>query len=333
MAKQAEDSWKQEPDEQSERLYSLTLALIQTEVGLTKEEIFTAIRGYRIDLEKAGGFSSGLIALNKKFDRDKEALREIGVQIDPAGNSSEGDSDYRYKISREIYIWPTGASLSAKQLQILELAASIWDHAALSPEATHAITRLRAIADLGDATITRGITPRIKTIEPCFIPLKKAIEEKIQVSFTYRKADGTESVRTVDPWQLSHINGLWMLLGFDSERNAPRNFLLKRVHSKIERTKTAFESPTKKALDDAKSDLASVFEKNVAKIHVQRGTTASMHFETHNSKSGIVELHYYDLALLAEELLEFGSSVKVLNPPELIELLESTLKQVIRNHA
>lgn len=329
----AQTGWKLEPDDQSERLYSLTLALVQTEVGLTKDEIFTSIRGYRLDLERAGGFSGDLVSLNKKFDRDKEKLRELGVQIVPGTNSAEGDADYRYRISREIFKWPEGTSLTAKQLQLLELAASLWDRAALSPEATNAITRLRAISELGETSISRAIAPRINTIEPAFSPLKKAIDEKVRVSFVYRRSDGQEALRLVEPWQLTHIAGVWMLLAFDVERSAPRNFLLKRIHSKVTRTKDAITEPTNAQITSAKAELTSVFESNVAKIKVLAGTTAAMHFETHNSPSGEVQINFYDLSLLAEELLEFGQAVKVLAPPELVEHITNTLKQVVKNHA
>ena len=329
----AETGWKQEPDDQSERLYSLTLALVQTEIGFTKEEIFTAIRGYRLDLERAGGLDGDLVALNKKFDRDKEKLRELGVQIIPGANSSEGDADYRYRISREIFKWPTGASLTAKQLQLLELAASVWDRAALSPEATNAITRLRAISELGDVTTSQVIAPRIHTIEPSFGPLKKAIEEKVRVNFVYRRQDGVESLRNVEPWQLAHVSGVWMLLALDVERAAPRNFLLKRIHSKVTRTNELITSPAAEQIQAAKTDLAKVFEGNRARIRVRPGTTAAMHFETQNLASGELEINYYDLALLAEELLEFGQSVKVLSPPELVDHITKALEQVVKNHA
>jgi proteasome accessory factor B len=290
---EAQTDWKQEPDDQSERLYSLTLALVQTEVGLTKDEIFTSIRGYRLDLEKAGGFHGDLSALNKKFDRDKEKLRDLGVQIVPAANSNEGDSDYRYRISRDIFEWPAGTSLSAKQLQLLELAASLWDRASLSPEATNAITRLRAISEPGDSSFSSGIAPRINTIEPSFSPLKKAIEEGVRVSFGYRRADGIEGTRIVEPWQLTYVSGVWMLLGFDLERSAPRNFLLKRIHSKVTRTKEEIIKPTHAQIDDAKAELAKVFDSNRAVIKVRPGTTAAMHFETHKNPSGQVQLNFY----------------------------------------
>lgn len=328
MADQTGGSYVNDPDDPSQRLISLTLALIHSEYGLTKDEIFSAIRGYRGDLASKANKS----AIEKKFERDKEILRSMGVQIEAAG-SSEGDADYRYKISREIYNWPKGASLTSKQLQLLELAASVWDKAALSSAATNAITRIKAIADPKDSAAVTGLAPRISTVEPSFSPLKKAIEELQQVKFSYRKADGTESTREVQPWQLSHTQGLWILIGWDVNRKAPRNFLLKRIHSEVKRQKTTFDKPSSAELDAAKKDLNQHFKKNVARIKVVPGTTASMHFESHKSKSGEVEVNYLDLQLLADELIEFGNAVTVVKPKELQEVIRETLKKVIEAHA
>lgn len=321
-----------EPDDRSERLHSLTLALIRTEVGLTRDEIFSSIRGYRFDVEKAGGLDGDLSALAKKFERDKNDLREMGLQITPAG-SNEGDADFRYRIGRETYNWPKGASLSSKQLQLLELAASVWDRAALSPEATQAITRLRAIAEVGEGQAGSGLAPRVSTVEPSFSPIKSALAESTEVSFLYRKADGSESLRHVQPWQLNHTHGLWILLAWDLDRQAPRNFLLKRIHSKVNRLRVAFERPDSEKISAAKNDLSELYKYNVATIRVVPGTTAAMHFETHNSPTGEVQINYLDLPLLAEELMEFGSAVKVIEPQELKVLIQDILKQVIANHA
>jgi predicted DNA-binding transcriptional regulator YafY len=71
----------------------------------------------------------------------------------------------------------------------------------------------------------------------------------------------------------------------------------------------------------------------LAKIKVRTGTTAAMHFESDVHENGIVELNYLDLPLLAEELMEFGSAVEVIEPLELKKLLSETLRSVIANHA
>jgi proteasome accessory factor B len=308
------------------------LALIRTEVGLTKEEIFQSIRGYRLDLEKLGGLDANLSSLSKKFERDKDRLREMGVDISPA-NSSEGDADYRYRIGREVFKWPKDTSLSANQLQLLELAASVWDQAALSPEANQAITRLRGLADFGAQAESTGLMPRVNTFEPSFIPLKSALSEHVAVSFKYRKPDGAIEAREIEPWQLHHTQGLWILLGFDVLRQEPRNFLLKRIVSKIALTKTSFEVPAAAEIQAARADLQTLLESNSAKIRVASGTTAAMHFETHNSGDGIVSVQYLDLHLLAEELLEFGSAVTVIEPIELRNLMNQILEGVTEMYA
>lgn len=332
MVSETGKKWVKEPDDQSERLHSLMLALIRTEIGLTKEEIFSSIRGYRLDLEKLGGLDANLSSLNKKFERDKDRLREMGVDISPV-NSSEGDSDYRYRIAREVFVWPKGATLSASQLQLLELAASVWDQAALSPEANQAITRLRGLADFGGPTESSGLMPRINTFEPSFVSLKTALSEHKQVSFTYRKADGSVDTRNVQPWQLHHTQGLWILLGFDIDRNEPRNFLLKRMISKISISRNQFDAPSSHEIDDARGELQTLLESNKATIRVKSGTTAAMHFETHNSKDGVVEIHFLDLQLLAEELLEFGSAISIIEPRELREVMNSILEDVTNLYA
>jgi proteasome accessory factor B len=332
MTKSTGKNWALEPDDQSERLHSLTLALIRTEVGLTKEEIFQSIRGYRLDLEKLGGLDANLSSLNKKFERDKDRLREMGVDISPV-NSSEGDSDYRYRIGREVFVWPKGTSLSASQLQLLELAASVWDQAALSPEANQAITRLRGLADFGGQVDSSGLMPRVNTFEPSFVPLKSAVSEHNAVSFKYRKPDGSIEVREVEPWQIHHTQGMWILLGLDAQRKEPRNFLLKRIVSKISTSKASFEVPTMSQIESARADLQSLLEGNVATIRVASGTTAAMHFETHNSADGVVKVNYLDLHLLAEELLEFGSSVSVIEPVELRNVMNRILEEVTELYA
>jgi proteasome accessory factor B len=124
-----------------------------------------------------------------------------------------------------------------------------------------------------------------------------------------------------------------MLLAWDLERDAPRNFLLKRIHSKVNRLKVEFNKPAQSAVLAAREDLARLYEENKATIQVRPGTTAAMHFETHNSTNGQIEINYLDLPLLAEELMEFGASITVVEPAELKTLIQDTLKQVIANHA
>ena len=103
--------------------------------------------------------------------------------------------------------------------------------------------------------------------------------------------------------------------------------------SKISISSNRFEAPSSADIDAARAELLALLNSNKATIRVKSGTTAAMHFETHNSKDGVVEIHYLDLQLLAEELLEFGSAISVIQPSELREVMDKILEDVTKLYA
>jgi len=61
-----------------DRLFHLILALMSTTYGLTKEQILQSVRGYREDTERGLSRES----LERRFERDKDALRELGIPLE-----------------------------------------------------------------------------------------------------------------------------------------------------------------------------------------------------------------------------------------------------------
>jgi proteasome accessory factor B len=59
----------------NERLVNLTIALLATKRYLTKNEIFRNIEGYEGSAE----------AKERMFERDKDDLRKLGIQIEVGG--------------------------------------------------------------------------------------------------------------------------------------------------------------------------------------------------------------------------------------------------------
>jgi proteasome accessory factor B len=57
-----------------ERLFSLVLALLATDAGLTKNEILSTVQGYRQRYSTAGDNAN----LERQFERDKDDIRELG---------------------------------------------------------------------------------------------------------------------------------------------------------------------------------------------------------------------------------------------------------------
>lgn len=315
----------------SERLFNLTCALLVSSHGLTKAEIFANVQGYKERYVPGGDNES----LSRLFERDKVLLTNVGVAwrsfIPP--EDMDDNQEYRYLIANEDFVWPAGTTLSAKQVALLNLASQVWAKASLSRDANNAIMRIKAMGEAADATSLIGIAPRIRTHEQSFLPLSTAIESSSRVSFDYRKPDQAEpEVRNVEPWLIQNLHGQWLLLGYDLDRQQPRNFLLRRITSEIDIQDFTFEAPSKKEIAEAIDELKRHQQSTVAKIKVPTGSSAWFHFDLEPGQTEH-ELTYMDLHLLAEELLEFVDHVEVLSPNELRDVIRSKLEAVRNSHA
>lgn len=330
------DAWKPSKSDKSERLLQLTCALLFSERGLTKAELFRSIPAY-LEAIKAGTTEE---SLNRMFERDKVDLKNTGIQIyiaNPAGDAEETT----YLIANDTFVWPQHTELTAKQLQLLELAAQVWSQASLEPDANQALVRLKALGVEPAATDLIGFAPRIETREPSFLPLKNAIDECVEVSFNYRKPDGEIGRRQVQPWALQNVDGQWLLQCFDVEQAQVRNFLLRRIVSKVQpvrngETEITFAKPSESELSNAAHELQSHIKNQVCELRVNKDTQAWFHFHLDDevgNTSGEVTFNYMDLHLLAEELRDFALDIKVIRPKELADLIRAGFERVASDHA
>ena len=315
----------------SERLFNLTCALLVSSQGLTKAEIFANVQGYKERFSQGGDNES----LSRLFERDKVLLTKAGItwrSFIPAEDMDD-NQEYRYLIANEDFIWPSGTELSSKQVALMNLASQAWAKASLSKDANNAIMRIRAMGEPADATSLIGIAPRIRTHEASFLPLSTAIETSSRVSFDYHKPDqGEPKVRNVEPWLIQNISGQWLLLGFDLDKQQPRNYLLRRICSEVDIQDFTFEAPSKKEVDDAFSELEKHRNSSVARIRVPIRSSAWFHFDLKADQIEF-ELNYMDIYLLAEELLEFVDHIEIISPSELSDVLRGKLEVVRSSHA
>ncbi|MEY4000563.1 MAG: hypothetical protein RLZZ626_918 [Actinomycetota bacterium] len=329
-----EQGYVREKDDPAERLLALTLVLLSSDRGLTKEELYRSIRGYSMAIESGASIQ----AVEKKFDRDKDDLRDCGINIDVDNTEPENP---RYVIRREAYVWPKGTSLSSAQLKLLNLASQVWALASLSGQAKHAITKLKALGTGGDSAELIGYAPRIRTHEPAFLPISAAQAQKTVVSFDYRKA-GTEAIetRTLSAWQLINLEGQWLVLGWDHDRSESRHFMLKRIVSKIRAIEKddviAFVSPSAADLAEAEASLNEHTAAQVAVIEIDRDSEAWFRYELDRpgvATDGRLTINFTDLHLFAEELREYGASVRVISPKSLAEAVREGFEKVVDAHA
>lgn len=336
MSAKTEDAWQPAKSDKSERLLQLTCALLFAERGLTKAELFRSIPAY-IEAVQAGTAED---SLNRMFERDKTDLRATGIQIYTPNPAAEAE-EICYVIADDTFAWPNQFKLSAKQLQLLTLAAQVWSQASLQSDASQALVRLKALGIEKAAEDLIGFAPRLNTHEPSFLPLTAAIENCTEVSFNYRKSNGEVSKRRVQPWSLHNIDGQWLLQCFDVDQNEPRNFVLKRIISKVQVVRDAdlevnFEPPTADVTEATIKDLMQHIQMQVCELRVVKDSGAWFHFhldDAPDNKDGLVSFNYMDLELLAEEIRDFGLDVTVIKPKSLAEAVKSGFEKVASAHA
>jgi len=315
----------------SERLFNLTCALLVSSHGLSKAEIFATVQGYKERYAQGGDNDS----LSRLFERDKVLLTKAGVtwrSFIPAEDMDD-NQEYRYLIANEDFVWPRGTTLNAKQVALMNLASQVWAKASLSRDANNAIMRIRAMGEPADASSLIGIAPRIRTHDPSFLPLSTAIETSSRVSFDYQKPDqDNPEVRNVEPWLIQNISGQWLLLGFDLDREEPRNFLLRRIRSEVDIQDFTFEPPSKAEINQSIIDLEKHRESTTARIQIPSRSAAWFHFDLKPDQAEI-EVPFMDIHLLADELMEFVDHIEITSPPELSEILEARLEAVRKSHA
>jgi proteasome accessory factor B len=315
-----------------ERLFSLVLALLATETGLTKADVLSSVQGYRQRYRPGGDNAS----LERQFERDKEDVRELGVPLESIElPADQGAAQYtRYRIPKGAYDLPADVAFTPAEVALLNLAALAWREGSLSGESRRALLKLRSLGvDVQEPLL--GYAPRIRARDTAFGPLSAAIERHRVVRFSYLKPGDTRArVRTLAPLALVQFGGRWHVWGLEERSGAERTFLLSRIVGAVEETGTAFDPPAGDASAAALGSLREVAQRNVAVLEVQQDSDAASRLGSRGEVrgDGTVALHYADLHLLADELASYGPEVRVLEPAELADAVLERLTAVAEAH-
>lgn len=319
-----------------ERLFNLTLALLYTKNGLTKQEILSGVQGYKEDFTAFGDNSS----LERKFERDKKTLTENGIPWEVFTPASEDDNNQesRYRISRERFEWPKDIQkLTEHQVTLLNLAGKAWNQNSMSSEAARGLFKLRALSETGESSESIGLAPRIRTHHPSFAYISQAISEGKEIEFSYRKPGASKlENRTLQPWTLKNFDGQWVVTGWDTDRKDIRNFLLQRiVPARVQISNRTFNKPKETDLAKADELLQLHKQSQVALLRIQPGSRAWLHFGMdRESTTGSTEksIAFMDLYLFAAELRHFAREVEVLEPESLRAEVRAGFERVASIH-
>jgi proteasome accessory factor B len=310
-----------------ERLFCLLLALLPSDRGMSKAEIFKNVRGYRDEFGETGATE----ALNKKFERDKEELKSMGIPLKTS--ESENPADAVYFIPSDEYTF----SFSAAELSLLTAASAVWSESAHSVEASEA--RLRLLAADGVDSAAANLAPRIDTHDAAYPAVSEAISKNQVVRFPYLKPGQVKyEIRTVTPLSVVNYDGRWHLLAFDHDRGAERTFLLRRIVGKVSPVSQAApaQKPDTRAAGLFVEHLNALWDSLEATIRVEPGTKASVALA--NRRSTTVDgdtytIHYLDESVIADELCEYGAEAVVLEPASLRAAVIDRLERLAGDHA
>ncbi|WP_221584145.1 YafY family protein [Microbacterium sp. G2-8] len=316
-----------------ERLMNLTVALLGTEVGLTRAQIFGSVTGY---VEQA---RKGAEALERMFERDKATLVELGMRIEVIGDSENPQNmrEARYRIPREDNALPDDLEFTPAELAVLSLAAEAWGEATMSREARSGLRKIRALGIDVDEPIL-GFTPQLSAREQAFAPLEAAIDRAAVVQFAYlRPGSQRVRMRTVSPLALVQFEGRWHLHGDDAATGGPRTFLLSRIVSEIRTTGARFDSALREgAAERALRGLREVAARQHALIEVTPGSEAALRLSRRAIPDAAVQglvVPYVDAFVLADEIASYGPEARVVEPADLRDLVIERLRAVRLLHA
>ena len=309
----------------SERLVNLTIALLATKRYLTKSEIFRTVAGYSGDSESK----------DRMFERDKDDLRSLGIEIEVGSFDPLFEDEAGYRIRPELY------SLQLKDLDTLSLtllhkASEFWREAVLGESAQSGIRKLKSLGfESDDEMLTESSMPHLHT--PDQLPdLIEAVSERRIVEFQYLNENLIPEERSVEPYRISNSRGHWYLIGLDRKRGALRTFRLDRFTSNVSQSsRSQLFEVDKVALQSEEERSRSI--SRTAYLRIRRGKAALLRAESRLVANlddwDEIEVDYSDSEKLINQILWAGDSAIVIAPQELRDEVIARLEWVVSHHA
>lgn len=211
-----------------ERLTNLLALLLETRVPLTLVEIAGALEGM---------YPESPTARRGAFERDKAALRAIGVPIETEMDlAGEEAGTSRYRIDRARYELQD-LDLTHEERRALQVAVAATRGGTGS--AREGLLKLGAPMSSDQEPTDHPAVVAVLATSPTLGLLREAVAGRAVVRFAYRDRD-----REVEPYGLLLQDGFWYLVGQDRGPSALRTFRVDRIRSEVSLSEPgAFERP------------------------------------------------------------------------------------------
>ena len=308
----------------SERLVNLTIALLGTKRWLTKSQIFTAIDGYEGEPD----------AKERMFERDKDDLRNLGIEIEVGSFDPLFEDEVGYRIRPDSYRNDI-SEISARELSLISLATSIWQGAVLDSSALSGLIKLKSLGIESDLDAIPSIAPTIHISDENFATIVDAIANRRTISFSYLSQELTAQVRVLEPYGAGTKGGYWYVAGLDLDRKDIRLFRLDRIDSEVALQGKAgsYVIPPDFAMS---TQLASPVKTEVATLKVRRGKAQKIVLASTIIEDGdewvVVEYPFLHQSELLTDLLWHLEDVEIVKPVQARTSIIEHLNQVVAAH-
>ncbi len=302
--------------QKTERLINLTLALLASKRYLSKAEILRNIPGYEGSPETK----------ERMFERDKDDLRSLGIQIDVNNSDPLFEDEQGYLIKSESFQFAEN-EFTKEELLLLTMAANLWHDSAVEMDSQNALLKIQSLSGPVENDMTTTPTLRITEDWQLLVSIFTAVQNKQILEFSYRGKK-----RQVNPYGLYSSNGFWYLIAF--EINVIKSFKLVRIEGEVDLfgEKDAFEKPDNFNVGNfLKEESNSV--SLVSKLQVRKGAALSLRnkftVKDLDSEWDLMDIPYTNEQELLEMVLWHGTDLKLIEPAALRQLLVANLKSFL----
>jgi len=310
----------------TERLVNLTIALLATKRYLTKSEIFRTVDGYEGTPESK----------ERMFERDKDDLRNLGIEIEVGSFDPLFEDEAGYRIKPDGYQFQLG-EISSQEISLLSLAAEAWRGAALDGSALTALRKLHAIGIESDIESIPDLAPHANISDKNLQIAISAITAHQRITFSYLSEELDEQERKIDPYAITSRYGHWYLFGLDTEKQGIRSFRLDRLSGEISLDGKAGAFEVVKDFD-LKSQSGKSEELSTAILHLRTGRAIALRSRAKPSTKqkvvpgwDLVEISFRDRERFIEEVLWYADDAIVVEPAdvrtEIVKRLELGVKR------
>jgi proteasome accessory factor B len=307
-----------------ERLINLTIALLATKRYLTKSEIFNSVDGYEGTPETR----------ERMFERDKDDLRSLGIEIEVGSFDPLFNDEAGYKIKQEKYQFELG-DISSTDVSLLSLAAEAWQEASFGDVAQKALLKLRSIGIASDEISIPGSVHKLNDGGQDLSLITKAIAQNQILNFAYLDSSMKSFARRVVPIALSTRSGYWYLSGVDQEIQEIRTFRIDRIQGEVSASEGPRDFETPVGFDATKA-LSHSPSNDFAVIDVRVGKATSLRALAISTKSlgewDQIRVPIFNLDSMASLVLWHGKDTLVQEPNNLRELVIQHLEALVHNH-